>query len=46
MTMSLYKIDDSKVKHIVKDGRQVMGYAINVLQMLGKHGTVVLLGAR
>ena len=42
MTMSVQNNDS--VKYIVKDGRQVMGYAINVLQMLGKHGTVVLHG--
>ncbi len=42
MTMSVQNKD--LTKYTVKDGRQVMGYAINVLQILGKHGTVVLHG--
>ena len=42
MTMSVQ--NKNLTKYTVKDGRQVMGYAINVLQILGKHGTVVLHG--
>ncbi|MDI1495933.1 MAG: DNA/RNA-binding protein AlbA [Cenarchaeum symbiont of Oopsacas minuta] len=42
MTMTIQ--DNNSISYVVKDGRQVMGYAINVLQILGKHKKVILKG--